>query len=109
MAEMEKPEVKEKRRGGGWLGPVVGFTAGAVVGAVTALLYAPQSGQETREKIKDRFGDLSEKAGELIEHSKEAIEEAKDKMASAYEDAVERTSSAIEQAKGKLSRKKEEE
>ena len=108
MAEMEKSEVKERKRGGGWVSVLIGFTAGAVVGAVTALLYAPQSGTETREKIKDRFGDLSDKAGDLIKHSKEAIEEAKDKMTSAYEEAVERTSSAIEQAKEKLSRKKEE-
>jgi len=108
MSEMEKPEVKEKKRGGGWISALVGFTAGAVVGAVTALLYAPQSGAETRGKIKERFNDLSEKAGDIIERSKESIEEAKDKMAAAYEQAVERTSSVIEQAKEKLGRKKEE-
>ena len=79
------------------------------MGAITALLYAPQSGQETREKIKDRFSDISESAGEFIDKSKEAFEEAKDKMATAYSSAVEKTSTAIEHAKEKLAKKKEDE
>ena len=109
MAEVERPEVKEKKRSGGLLAALVGFGAGTVVGAVTALLYAPQSGLETREKIKDRVSDISEKATDIIDQSREAIDEAKDRMADAYEEAVDRTSSAIEQAKEKLGKKKESE
>ncbi|HOX28465.1 MAG TPA: YtxH domain-containing protein [bacterium] len=107
MTEYQNNQVKEKETRNPWVTALIGFGAGTVVGAITALLYAPQSGKETREKIKDRFQDVSEKASELMDKSKEAIEEAKDKMASAYEEAVERTSSAIESAKEKLSRKKE--
>ena len=32
----------------------VGLLAGAVIGGVIALLYAPRSGKETRELIKDK-------------------------------------------------------
>jgi len=108
MAEVERPEVKEKKKGRNWVAPVIGFAAGSVVGAVTALLYAPQSGKETREKIKERVSEVSDKAGALIEQSREAIEDAKEKMTHAYEDAVDRTSSVISQAKEKLGAKKKD-
>lgn len=32
----------------------IGLLAGAVIGGVAALLYAPQSGKETRQQIKDK-------------------------------------------------------
>jgi len=37
---------------------MTGLLAGAAVGGVVALLYAPQSGKETREQIKMKFEDL---------------------------------------------------
>jgi len=109
MSDTERSEVRETKRGFGWSGVLAAFSAGAIVGAITALLYAPQSGKDTRDKIKDRFSDFSESAGAFIERSKESFEEAKDKMSSAYQGAVERTSTAIEHAKEKLARKKEAE
>jgi len=109
MAEIEKTEVRETKSGFSWGGALLAFGAGSIVGAITALLYAPQTGKETREKIKDRFSDFSDSAGTFIDKSKEAFEEAKDKMATAYSSAVEKTSSAIEHAKEKLAKKKEEE
>ena len=60
------------------------FLTGAVVGAGLALLFAPQSGKETRKQIKD-FSDklggevkdgvekISEKAKGLIEGAKETF------------------------------------
>ena len=107
MSENENPEVK-KTKSGGVLGTLIGFGAGALVGAVTALLFAPQSGDESREKIKERLGEVSEKASDALDRSREAIDEAKNKMSSAYEDAVEKTTAVIEQAKGKIAGKKDE-
>jgi gas vesicle protein len=37
---------------------ITGLLAGAAIGGVIALLYAPQSGKETREKIKQKMADL---------------------------------------------------
>jgi gas vesicle protein len=34
-------------------GTIVTFLTGAAIGAGLALLFAPQSGEETRKKIKD--------------------------------------------------------
>jgi gas vesicle protein len=88
---------------------LLGFTAGAIVGAVTALLYAPQPGDKTREKIREHVSDMSTKASGAADRTREAFEEAKDKVLSAYEGAVEKTTNAIETAKDKLGRKKDSE
>lgn len=72
------------------------FILGGIVGAGIALLMAPQSGQETREKIKDFADDIRHKAtdytGQLkdrvtstVEHGKEFIEEKKSILTSAIE------------------------
>ena len=47
-------------RGAGILG--LGILAGALVGAGVALLLAPQSGEETRERIADRARRLGSRA-----------------------------------------------
>jgi gas vesicle protein len=41
---------------------LVGFIVGGLSGAVVALLFAPQSGQETRALIKDKSIELRDKA-----------------------------------------------
>ena len=46
---------------------------GAVAGAVTALLLAPQSGEETRRKIKKTAGKLKEDIGSTVQQGFEKI------------------------------------
>jgi gas vesicle protein len=41
---------------------LVGFIVGGLTGAVVALLFAPQSGEETRALIKDKGIELRDKA-----------------------------------------------
>jgi len=41
---------------------LVGFVVGGLTGAVVALLFAPQSGEETRAIIKDKSIELRDKA-----------------------------------------------
>lgn len=65
------------------------FLAGAVFGAVVALLYAPNTGQQTRELIgkktdetKDALSDggkeIVEKGKELFDRGRQIAEEAAD-------------------------------
>ena len=72
------------------------FLAGAAVGAGLALLYAPKTGKELREKIgaltDDAVGKIKcyateaqEKIKSTIEDSKEAIKEKKSMLTSAFE------------------------
>jgi gas vesicle protein len=44
--------------------PVVWFLAGAAIGATVALLFAPQSGSETRRRIKQKASEGREALGE---------------------------------------------
>lgn len=39
---------------------LVGFLAGAAVGALAGILFAPDSGTNTRKKIATKSGDLSD-------------------------------------------------
>jgi gas vesicle protein len=75
---------------------LVSFVAGAAIGAVLALLYAPKSGQEMREniadltedavdKIKEYAKEAQEKIKAAIEDGKETIVEKKSVLASAIE------------------------
>lgn len=41
---------------------LVGFIVGGLTGAVAALLFAPQSGEETRAEIKERSIELRDRA-----------------------------------------------
>jgi gas vesicle protein len=46
---------------------LIGFAVGGLTGAIVALLFAPQSGNETRTLIKEKAIELKDKAGESVE------------------------------------------
>ncbi|MDQ2842947.1 MAG: YtxH domain-containing protein [Acidobacteriota bacterium] len=72
------------------IGPVIGwFIGGAVLGAVAALLIAPQSGERTRRTLKKQADkgrktlfhssqDIVARGRELYERGREIAEEAAD-------------------------------
>lgn len=51
---------------------------GAAAGAVAALLLAPASGKETREKLKDTLASAKDKVSDFISRSKEAADDLKE-------------------------------
>jgi gas vesicle protein len=61
-------------------GLCIGLVSGAVIGGVIALLYAPKTGKETRQLIKDKATEVvetaKEKTGEVIDTVKDAASEA---------------------------------
>ena len=48
---------------------LVGFVVGGLAGAVVALLFAPQSGEETRALIKDKSIELRDLASQTAEEA----------------------------------------
>ena len=54
---------------------LVGFIVGGLTGAVVALLFAPQSGEETRALIKDKSIELRDKAQVSAEEAYARAEE----------------------------------
>jgi gas vesicle protein len=81
------------RNGGGG---VLWFLAGLGIGAAVAILYAPQSGNETREilmakaeegrdYVRKRARDAREQSGNLAQRGKEVINTQKEQIRSAME------------------------
>ena len=70
-------------------GILLAFLAGGLIGAGLALLYAPASGKETRQKINDLAGDVRKKAegwtGDMKEKVGSFIEEEKSVIKAAYD------------------------
>ena len=65
---------------------LVGFVVGGLTGAVVALLFAPQTGEETRALIKDKSIELRDKAQLTAEEAYARAEQAaKDARARAEE------------------------
>ncbi len=56
-------------------GNFVWFVAGAAIGATVALLYAPQSGRETRRIVRRKAREGSEA---LSEHGRDLYEKGRD-------------------------------
>lgn len=70
-------------------GALLAFLAGGLIGAGLALLYAPVSGKEAREKISDFTEDLKKKtegwSGDLKHKVESFIEEEKAVVKAAYD------------------------
>lgn len=60
------------------------FLGGAVVGGVIALLFAPQSGRDTREQIRDFVEDETDQVKDFVgrnyEKAKSAVNRGIDKV-----------------------------
>src|SRR5258706_11151334 len=90
MAEIPMAEEKS----GLAKGLFIGFIAGGVVGAITALLYAPKSGKELRSDIKRKAGDFAEDASEYVKSARaktiDVINEGKNRSDQLVSDAKEK-------------------
>jgi gas vesicle protein len=84
-------------------GLAVGAAIGAVVGVVTGILFAPKSGKETRQDIKDTAAKvaarLQEEAKKLHVELNELIEVAEEKAKAAGKSVSAKTTELISQAK----------
>ncbi len=90
---------------------LVGFIVGGLSGAIVALLFAPQSGEETRAFIKDKSIELRDKAQMTAEEAlaraeaaaadararaDELAKELRERGQGVVDDARERASSAVD-------------
>lgn len=82
--------VLERDRGGSGLGS---FILGTLVGAGIALLFAPQSGEETQEEIRTRALKLKGKAEERVRDAQSSLE---DRLSTAREGVHSRVESVKE-------------
>jgi gas vesicle protein len=61
------------------------FVAGAIAGAAVALLFAPATGEETREFLGERAREGRERAAEAARQGREMLNKQRDKLNTAFE------------------------
>ncbi len=102
---------------------LVGFIVGRLTGAVVALLFAPQSGEETRALIKDKSIELRDKAQHTAEEAlaraeataaeararaDELAKQLRERSKEVIEDVRERSKSAVDAVRSKAKKSDEE-
>jgi len=97
--------MKEEGYGSGSL--LLSFLLGGVVGAGMALLLAPQSGSETRRKIRELADDIKATGGDYVNEANERISKAMDEGKGYYEEKKSLIKSAIDAGKDAYEREKE--
>ena len=64
-----------------------GLLVGSVIGAATALLFAPRSGEETRAEIRDKAKELRDLTTETV---KDTVSQAKSKVSGIKDNVLEK-------------------
>jgi len=92
----------------------VGFRAfllGGLIGAVVGLLYAPQSGEETRQTLVDEGQEIVDKTRTSVKNTQDAaisvLRDTQMRMGTLHQDTRERLEKLQEVAKNTLDEQKE--
>lgn len=97
-----------REEGGYGAGSVfLSFLLGGIVGAGFALLLAPQSGDETRKKIRQLTDDVKGKTMDYVEEVKGKVTTGIDRGKDYYEEKKSVVASAIEAGKEAYEKEKE--
>ena len=86
---------------------LLSFVLGGIVGAGFALLLAPQSGSETRHRIRELTDDVSAKAKDYVGEVKGKISTGVDKGKEYYTEKKSIIGSAIDAGKDAYDKEKE--
>jgi gas vesicle protein len=87
-------------RGVGAGSVLLAFIAGAVAGAAVALIFAPASGEETREYLGERAREGRERAAQAARQGRELLNRQRETIATAIERGRDAYQSARESAAG---------
>ena len=74
------------------------FLIGLGVGVGLGLLFAPMSGEETRNNLADRANDLANSARETYEQNRDRVQRGIETIRTTAERAVARARSTVEEA-----------
>ncbi|MEI7510368.1 MAG: YtxH domain-containing protein [Flavobacterium sp.] len=81
---------------------IIALIAGAAIGVGLGILFAPDKGSKTREKMKEGFDDLKDQAKSkwdtLEEETKEKFSKTKDDLIETVEDLLSNSSYKAEEA-----------
>jgi gas vesicle protein len=74
---------------------LLAFMVGALTGAAVALMFAPASGEETREYLGQKAREGRARAREAVEHGREIYQRQRDSLGG----AIDRGREAFQQAR----------
>lgn len=79
------------------------FLAGGCIGAAVALLFAPKTGEETRELLGSRAKQSAEELERRVSAGRERLQEKKEDVTSAINETIEKGRETITRQKEQLS------
>ncbi len=91
-----------ENRGFGASAVALAFLLGGAFGALSALLYAPESGKRTRVRIRRLTEDIQERAADVAEDVRERFDEALDQGREAVVSAFEAGKEAFQRERAKF-------
>jgi gas vesicle protein len=77
-------------------GILLAFVAGAIAGAAVALLFAPASGEDTRDFIQQRAREGKDRATEAARQGRELLNKQRENLTTAFDRAREQFQSTRE-------------
>jgi len=89
-------------RGLGGAAVLLAFLLGGAFGALTTLLYAPESGRRTRVRIRRLTEDLQERALDVAEEVRDRVEDAMGQGREAVLSALEAGKEAFQRERARL-------
>ena len=99
--------VMSEERGCSGASVALGFILGGALGASLALLFAPESGRRTRERLRDLAADMRDKtidvSGELRDKAEDAIERGRE----VFEEKKTILSAAVQAGKEAMQRERD--
>jgi len=79
-------------------GVLFAFAVGAVVGAAVALLFAPATGEETREFLGQRAKEGRERAASAAKQGREMVNRGRETLTTVFDRAREQFQAATREA-----------
>jgi gas vesicle protein len=89
-------------RGSGGAAVLLAFLLGGAFGALTTLLYAPESGRRTRVRIRRLTEDIQERALDVAEEVRDRVEDAMGQGREAVLSALEAGKEAFQRERARL-------
>lgn len=81
---------------------LIGFIIGGLTGAAVSLLMAPQTGEETREYLKERAIELRDKAQETAQSTADQVGSTASEVRSRAEDLKQRGQVVLEEQRSRI-------
>jgi gas vesicle protein len=82
---------------------LIGFIIGGLTGAAISLMMAPQSGEETREFLRERAIELRERGTEMAQTTAEQVGSTADEVRNRAADIRKRGQVVLEEQRDRLS------